>query len=140
MIIHREDNFLQKEHCDYLIKVFNKSNPLAYRDTFIINYVDQNVLDKVCHVFNKYNLENPDNMELVKWPTNSKMDLHYDVGDRFAFIIYLNDNFKGGETIIDGVTITPKIGRLVLFSNSVYKHEVKKITNGTRYTLITWYK
>jgi len=140
LIIHREDNFLEKENCNYLINIFNKSNPSVYRDTFILDYVDQNILDKVSHEFNTYNLKNPDKMELTKWPVNSKMDLHHDVGDRLAFLIYLNDNFEGGETIIDGITIKPKTGRLVLFSNGVYKHQVKKINNGTRYTLIAWYK
>ena len=140
MIIHREDNFLQKEYCNNLITTFETSNSSPYRDTFIVKYKDSKILNKVCKTFYNYNLEYPDNMEIVKWPTDSKMSLHYDVGDRFAFIIYLNDNFKGGETVIDDVTISPKIGRFVLFSNDIYKHEVKQITDGTRYTLIAWYK
>ena len=79
-------------------------------------------------------------MEIVKWPTGSKMTLHRDEGDTFSWIIYLNDDFEGGETVIDGIKIQPKIGRLVLFSNGFYEHEVKEITKGTRYTLIAWYK
>jgi len=148
MILYRQDNFLTKKHCDYLIDFFKKSNSYAYNhnkiigniNSFIFQHKDLDVLNKVSKLFNEYDLSNPDNMEIVKWPTNSNMIPHYDTGDRFAFIIYLNDNFKGGETIIDNVLITPKIGRLVLFSNGVYEHQVKKIIDGTRYTLIAWYK
>ena len=139
MIIYREDNFLQKDYCDHLINIFKNNTSSAYRDTFIFKYEDLNVVYKVSKIFTNYNLKTPDNMEIVEWPTNSKMDPHHDVGDSFAFIIYLNDNFDGGETVIDGVSIRPKIGRLVLFSNGIYKHEVKKVNKGIRYTLIAWY-
>ena len=140
MIIHREDNFLSSEHCNYLINFFKNNTPKPCRDTFILKYKDLNILEKINLNFKEYNLHNPDHMEIVRWPTGSKMDLHYDLGDRLSFIIYLNDDFKGGETIIDNITITPKIGRIVLFSNGIYKHEVKKINVGNRYTLIAWYK
>jgi len=140
MIIHREDNFLPEKYCTDLIDIFKTYDYTPYHDTFIFKYTDPEVLKKICKTFPNYNLQFPDNMEIVQWPTNSQMSPHYDPGDRFAFIIYLNDNFTGGETVIDGVSISPKTGRLVLFNNGIYKHEVRQITEGTRYTLISWYK
>ena len=74
------------------------------------------------------------------WPKNSFMPLHYDTGDLLAFIIYLNDNFVGGETVINKKQIEPKTGRMIIFSNGRLEHCVNNIQEGTRYTLIGWYK
>ena len=79
-------------------------------------------------------------MEIVKWPMGSFMKKHRDTGDDISFILYLNDNYEGGETIVDKLKIKPKQGRIVIFSNDKYIHEVKKVNWGVRYTLAGWYK
>lgn len=55
-------------------------------------------------------------------------------------ICYLNDEFAGGETYFSkyGVTIVPKAGDLVMFP-SRYRHGVKRMSGGVRYTLPTWF-
>jgi len=144
MIITRQDNFLDKEKCNQAINFFiTKSiSTKKYRDTITLQCIDPHVLNKVNNCFNIHDFSerSVSNMEIVQWPVGSKMEPHKDIGDKFSFLIYLNDNFKGGETIIDGITIKPKQGRLVLFSNGYYEHEVTEVTDGIRYTLIAWYK
>lgn len=58
-------------------------------------------------------------------------------------IIYLNDDFDGGEIefINFGIKIKPKPGMLLLFpSNYAYSHIAHPVTNGTKYAIVTWLK
>jgi hypothetical protein len=141
-LILRHDNFIDDKKCAELISKFESNLPLTqtFRDTIILPFRDPVLLVRIKQRFSFFNFQKVDALQLVKWPTGSKMAPHLDKGDVMSFILYLNDNYQGGETIIDGVSIKPKQGRLVIFSNGFYKHEVKEITNGTRYTLIAWYR
>ena len=65
-------------------------------------------------------------------------------GDKSAYtlMIYLNEDFRGGETEFDlrypygEIGITPKTGRLILFAHSL-RHEGKTVTRGRKYVLRT---
>tara|TARA_R100000687_G_C6381315_1_gene132755 strand:+ start:186 stop:641 length:456 start_codon:yes stop_codon:yes gene_type:complete len=143
-LLIRYDDFIDSKECQQFISIFNQSHPRWFRNTFVLSYDGKEILKKLHNYFNFFNFEEMNhligsNMEIVLWPTNSWMGPHQDAGDKLSFIIYLNDNYEGGETIVDGIEIKPKVGRLIIFSNGFYLHEVKKITKGKRYTLIAWY-
>ena len=56
-------------------------------------------------------------------------------------ILYLNDNYEGGEIefVKFGVKIKPKPGTLILFpSNYAYSHIAHPVTLGTKYAIVTW--
>ena len=141
-MIIRIDNFINQQQCKNLIDHFNNSlnNTKKYRDTITLSHRDFYIFHKLQTFFNFQDFSNTDNMEIVLWNVGSKMDLHTDKGDKLSFIIYLNDDYIGGETTIDDITIKPKIGRLVLFNNGYYLHKVNEIKTNKRYTLIGWYK
>ncbi len=136
------ENFLSNQECNNYINYFlsNKDKIKQYRNTFILKLFDPNLLNKLVNNFSIKKLNNPDNLEIVRWPENSFMDFHYDKGDDLSFIIYLNEDFLGGETIINDLNVKPKIGKIVIFSNGKLLHKVNKIDKGDRYTLIGWYK
>ena len=135
------DNFLSKEECANYVSFFKKEKDKIkqHRDTFTLNIIDVVLLNKLKFEFNIDKLMTPDNLQIVMWPKDSFMDLHYDHGDTLAFIIYLNEDYLGGETIVDKKKIEPKTGRVIIFSNGRLEHSVNKIEEGTRYTLIGWY-
>lgn len=55
----------------------------------------------------------------------------------FSFIIYLNDDFEGGETEFRKLfSIRPKKGMALIFHHP-YRHEGKKLLAGTKYILRT---
>lgn len=57
---------------------------------------------------------------------------------KFASICYLNEDFDGGELVLEniGLTIKPRAGMFVFYPVSEkYRHRVNKITNGVRYSL-----
>ena len=135
------DNFLSKEQCIKYINLFNneKEKIKQYRNTFTLQINDPTLLNKLKSEFNMNELLTPDNLEIVKWPKDSFMKLHYDDKDLLAFIIYLNDDYVGGETIVDKIKVIPKTGKIIIFSNGRLEHCVNRIEEGTRYTLIGWY-
>jgi len=62
--------------------------------------------------------------------------------DRDLSVVYfLNDDFAGGELVFPELelVVRPERGMLVCFpSDHHYIHEVKPVTSGHRYTVVTW--
>lgn len=54
----------------------------------------------------------------------------------YTFMIYLNDNFTGGETIFNNCIIQPKQGSLLIFLHQL-EHEGNVISKGKKYVLRT---
>jgi predicted 2-oxoglutarate/Fe(II)-dependent dioxygenase YbiX len=57
-------------------------------------------------------------------------------------LLYLNDDYEGGEITFRNskITFKPKPGSVLFFpSNFLYVHEVAPITKGPRYALPNWY-
>ncbi len=54
----------------------------------------------------------------------------------FTFMIYLNDNIKGGATTFDDLVIIPKTGSALIFYHYL-EHEGSEVLEGTKYVLRT---
>jgi prolyl 4-hydroxylase len=54
----------------------------------------------------------------------------------FTFMVYLNDNFQGGDTTFRQLRIQPKQGMALVFLHSLY-HEGSEVTQGVKYVLRT---
>ena len=58
--------------------------------------------------------------------------------------IALNDDYEGGEFVVDGKIIPQKIGQAIQIISDPFSpqtspvHEVTKVTKGTRYSLVFW--
>ena len=62
---------------------------------------------------------------------------------KISMVLWLNDNFKGGDfelhnSFCQEGKIKPTKGTLIFFP-SYYLHKVHKVTKGTRYSLVTWF-
>lgn len=53
---------------------------------------------------------------------------------RITFMVYLNDNYAGGETLFEEIKITPRTGMALLFNHGL-KHEAKPVLEGCKYVL-----
>lgn len=76
----------------------------------------------------------------------------YDPGERFAphrdgcfrrdsgemslltFLVYLNEGFEGGETVVEGLPITPHTGMALIFEHQLI-HEGAAVTQGRKYVM-----
>lgn len=84
---------------------------------------------------------------LLRYQTGQEYKPHYDggteTGRSVSAIIYLNDDYEGGqiEFVNFGIKIKPEPGMLILFpSNYAYSHIAHPIIKGNKYALVTWMK
>lgn len=54
----------------------------------------------------------------------------------FTFMIYLNDNYEGGETTFNEIIIQPKTGNALIFLHDL-EHEGSPVVSGIKYVLRT---
>lgn len=52
----------------------------------------------------------------------------------YTILIYLNDDFKGGETTFGNIVINPKQGSLLIFNHQL-EHAGNPVTEGIKYVL-----
>lgn len=87
----------------------------------------------------------PNFTDFVMWTEGRSMGLHIDnalesnKNRHYSCVLYLNNEFIGGETYFDsGYKTKPETGSIVVFPSGMY-HGVKKIEHGTRFTLAMWF-
>ncbi len=138
------ENFLSKKECENLINTFNilqhMKSEYGVNNTCILKVTPINILKKINKEFKFHNFLKTDNCVIARWPPGSLMNKHIDPGDKISFLLYLNDNFEGGETIVENFVVKPKQGKILIFSNGIMYHEVKKIKKNNRFMLSAWYK
>lgn len=86
-----------------------------------------------------------ENVNVNRYLPGEQYHVHADAGHKsmrvISALVYLNDDFSGGETdfVHFGERITPKAGRLVIFpSNYAYAHAALPPTNGVKYSAAFW--
>lgn len=82
---------------------------------------------------------------LLRYQGGQEYLAHYDGGGEsrrvVSAILYLNDNYEGGEIEFPNfdIKIKPQAGMLILFpSNYAYTHIAHPVTEGTKYAIVTW--
>lgn len=125
------------DFCSYIINSFAQ----AFHYCFSL-YLDKHNLEK-----NKYSID-LNWLNLKRWDAGSSMGPHFDGelgksnGLEFTAILYLNDDYEGGELYFKdyNINLKPEAGSMVIFPGS-FTHEVKEIKNSKRYMLsISAYK
>jgi predicted 2-oxoglutarate/Fe(II)-dependent dioxygenase YbiX len=88
-----------------------------------------------------------DNYNMLRYRGGQEYKAHSDgetsTGRSISAIVYLNDDYKGGEVefVNFGIKIKPEPGMLLLFpSNYAYRHIAHPVTDGTKYAIVTWIK
>lgn len=134
------DDYLTKDVCDRYIQLYKdyESQAYVYNDTKPLTLNDQELITCISNDFGvQYAL---DNLEIVKRSKGSFMENHVDDGDSLAFILYLNDDFQGGQTVLgDEFVVNPKVGRIIVFSNGTLIHRVEEIIQGDRFVIAGWF-
>ena len=71
-------------------------------------------------------------------------NIHHSHGQTYGYpqasvLLFLNDNFKGGEFLVSEEQPKIKTGEALIFpSNFMFPHEVKEVTQGTRWSIVSW--
>ena len=102
------------------------------------------IINKVGNLFPKYKeFVSINYMTIQEYPKDSCFPIHKDDADSMdsgTVIFFLNNNFTGGNLLINGHTILGKTGTMVAFDNCTKTyHSVEPIFDGIRYTLCIWF-
>lgn len=115
--------------------------------------IDTAICDAVTDILKIYNCEFPymvcskdQGYDLLRYNKGGfhkeHVDQHYDTGLRSLGISFiLNDDYEGGEFSFFNDTYIPVIKKnqcIVFPSNFMFPHQIKVVTKGTRYSIITW--
>jgi hypothetical protein len=132
MIVCYED-FLNPLECEYFTNLYDE-NINGYCDDEIYKFYFIDLMNKKLpiekfstFIFKKFRVQ------VLNESINQSIIPHRHVNP-WSFIIFLNDNFTGGEVIFDNTEYKPKIGEMIYFSGE----EIHKVNNciGNRYTLV----
>ena len=117
----------------------------------IVLGIMQQQLQEYMNIFSYLQQLHIQGINLLKYEVGHFYKTHVDswhtVNRQISFIINLNDDYEGGSIIFSHPTgrhahkiIDLKTGDLIIFpSNFMYPHEVRPITKGTRYSIVSWY-
>jgi len=88
-----------------------------------------------------------ENYHVLKYQDGQEYKAHADggtdLGRAISAILYLNDDYEGGEIEFPNfnVKIKPQRGMLILFPSTYpYVHIAHPVTQGTKYAIVTWIK
>ena len=147
------DDFLREDECDFLLEYFKEyPDKMHYNETIILlmrdtplfqlrkSWIRNRYLKRIEKEFSlKLNYD-----QLVFWPPTSSKVMHKDgtvvKENDWTAICYLNDDYEGGETLIEDDAIKPQKGRLVVFPSKKMKHGVSLVKGKPRYTYISWWR
>lgn len=169
-------NFLNKEWCDFLIDTTKdkyekmsvvggeeKNNGARIADGVWLSNDSETskvIKERISKVTN-LPTENMENVHVVKYELGGEYKPHFDYfnvkshakqlergGQRIkSVLVYLNDDFEGGETQFPKLklTVKPQIGKLIVWDNVLEGkenpnsiHAGLPVTKGTKYIMIVW--
>jgi len=152
LTIHNIGNFILKKDCDFLIEYHKKFkdkqiHKMVNGETIYIPHAlvpfyhlrTQFIFKKYIRKVKKYVpglIHN--HTQIVYWEDKTLMLTHRDTHSDWTSICNLNDDYEGGETIVEGNKFAPRKGRTLIFEGSKLNHRVDKV-KGNRYTLISWW-
>lgn len=80
------------------------------------------------------------NSDSINHPELNGLDILHDACPSIGAMLYLNDDYNGGEIIFrNGLSFKPKIGSLLIFHGSKHEHRVNVASN-YRYNISLWWK
>lgn len=132
-----EDRILLLEHCGR----FDKKAQKVVDNLFIKIQNEINaILSKDIYEYTGFNT-------IYRSVTGQSMNTHHDggLGAKFKYgvVLYLNDEYSGGEIFYPhiGIEYKPEACSLVLHpAHEAYRHGVKEVSFGTRYSMTTFLK
>lgn len=129
-----------------MLKGVRNNKRILFKDQYLAQKVWLQIKPYVVETFGKYQAIGLNEMfRIYKYEVGERFKMHRDGSYErneeecsfFSFLLYLNDDFEGGETYFEeGVTVKPKTGDALLFHHPL-RHEGRQIISGMKYVLRT---
>lgn len=132
-------------------KLIDENDFRIFQVSSIINYAIKYGIVNYCSLKKIQEPWLPDFFQIKKYVPGADMGPHIDSNDPtdikhpiVSGVLYLNDNYEGGEIEFpnQNISIKPSPGSLIIFpSTSPYLHHPKKIINGNKYMVpLFWFR
>jgi len=106
-------------------------------------------IDKYKEEFPYFNVQHLTDFRISKYSEGGFMsnhidNIHHSHGQQWGYpqvtvLLFLNDDYEGGEIVISGKKFETKAGSAIVFpSNFMFPHEVLKVSKGIRYSITCW--
>ncbi|WP_299606887.1 2OG-Fe(II) oxygenase [uncultured Aquimarina sp.] len=128
------------------MKGIRNNQRILFKDQLLADQLWKKMESQVVSTLGKYKACGLNEMfRIYKYEEGQRFKMHRDGSYKrnekecsfFSFLIYLNQDFEGGETHFEnGITIHPEIGDALLFHHPL-RHEGKPILSGEKYVLRT---
>jgi len=125
------------------------SQNCAFKQEFS-DYIQQNVNPILDEYFDYYGLNSliPEtDWLMLEYEVGHYFNIHTDADNSYrrivSVVIFGNDDYEGGGLEFDkmGIAIEPKFGDMLIFPSCyAYSHKVNKVTKGTKYSFVNWFK
>lgn len=134
-------NFLTDDESQELINHYNFSlNNEIFNIDKVYSFRGVDISEKYYNfrISKKLNLINPSviRIQLINSSIQTNEYMHYHRMP-ISYVVFLNDNFDGGNLIFENIKIKPEKNKLVVFSGNL-KHRVDNVKNGNRYTFVSF--
>lgn len=144
----------QKGYEEAKVQVYGKEIMVkGVRNNSRVTFIDVDLANRIWEKFKPYAIEEFGNSSAIglneffrfyRYEKDQYFKKHIDgsyvrgIGEAscFTFMIYLNDDFEGGETTFENHTILPKKGTALIFHHPM-KHAGEEIRSGVKYALRT---
>ena len=150
-----DKNFLDVDICNFLIEEYQKDDN-HYSDRFyeVLSNINERIKLTIKEIYNEnVFIDNFSIRHYLPYEEKNGMDMHQDhlnwtgadgitreVEHRiFTTVCVLNQRMLGGRFRLEEKYIFPKTGQLITLRSPVF-HGVETITQGERFTLLTWYR
>lgn len=142
-------NFIERGMCNYLINFFENNETHSWIGEVLVCRLYEfawrhDSIKKLIHKMNMFGAKNfgegyyLQNIEVAK-RTDLGMRMHKDYGYHdHAMICFLNDDYDGGQAIVEDNHIDPEIGKAIVLEGNKVEHGVS-LTDGDRYVLLCWW-
>lgn len=148
---HSWYNNVSSSQYSYEDKELNIAMAGSFLDTNLRPYVTKTINNYCENIVGKPIVSQFGEVRFNHYPTGTTMRQHFDHihslfdGARkgipvLSIVGALNDDYQGGEFIFFGdYEVKLKIGDIMIFPSSfMYPHEVKEVTEGNRYSFVSW--
>jgi len=159
------ENFINEKDSNILINFFDQNDYLAddlevehkHRNIHYQHIKDTNILSILDYYANKNiffidhlfqtKVKLWSSMRICRWLPGDSMRMHIDKNTtqrnsdmNYSSLLYLNDDYEGGELIFRDQVFKMKKFSCIFFESDLHKHGVNTLLKNKRYTIPSWYK
>lgn len=141
-LIRKSQTLRLPEDCPYVDLILKKLNEafLEYCEEYLEDsyFISMQESTRNGYIFEPLQYVKYDNDDFYQWHTDQGTDTK-SICRLISFILYLNNDFVGGETEFVFDKYKPNVGEVLIFpSNFLFPHCGKKIINGNKKIITTW--